>query len=198
MDNMQKYATCMEEIKLRQRSIRDIVVGNNSTSFEMTNIEFVCLQFRKILELIALATLAANREQYGIAYRKFYEHWKAKRILNDLKKINPNFYPVPTKQIVVNGKVVETVAIKDGFLTKSDFEKIYNDCSQMLHSKNPYNKKEINIEELKKKFMVWDNKIITLLNHHQVQLLNSNKQLWVIMNGNTDGRVHVTEMQKIS
>lgn len=197
MEDIQKYISCMEEIKLRQLAIKDIVEKKRSTTFEMTNIEFICLQFRKILELIAMASLTANKEQYEAAYRKFYKHWKAKQILNYIEEINPNFYPVPTQQVVENGKVTQTVPITEGFLTKDDFEKAYNDCSEVLHSKNPYNRKTINIEKLKESFGEWDYKIITLLNHHQIQLIDSKKQLWVLMQAESDGKVHAFEFEKI-
>lgn len=196
--DVEKYIACMEEIKLRQKAIAEIMLKNYTTPFEMTNVEFICLQFRKILELIALGSLSANKEQYEKAYKKFYNHWKAKQILNDIGKINHNFYPVPTKQIVVDGTPVETVPISHGYLTKDDFVKIYNDCSEMLHSKNPYNKKLTDLEVLKGKFSEWNSKITTLLNHHQLQLYKSDFQLWVMMNANSDNRVHATIMMKIS
>lgn len=58
----------------------------------------------------------------------------------------------------------------------------------MLHSKNPYNRQKTNLEELKGKFNVWNSKIITLLNHHQVQLYNEDYQLWVIMTSKDMGK----------
>lgn len=193
-----KYATCMEEIKLRQKAITNISDNMNTTTYEMTNIEFVCLQFRKILELIAMASLVANKDQYERVYAKFFRHWKAKQILKDIKGINPNFYPVPTKQVIVDGKVVETINITDGYLTMEDFDNVYNECSEMLHSKNPYNKKTPDLEKLKEKFVDWNSKIITLLSHHQVQLYQSDLQLWVLMQAKEDGRVHVATMKKIT
>lgn len=197
LDDMNKYAACMEEIKNRQRAIADILNGDRTTSFEMTNIEFVCLQFRKILELIAMASLAANSEEYKKTYKKFYEHWKAKRILNDIEKINPHFYPVPTRQVIENGVVVKVENINEGFLTKDDFENVYSECSGLLHSENPYSKKKVNLEELKQKFFVWDSKIIQLLNHHQIQLLDNDYQLWVVMQVKDSDKVQVVQMQRL-
>lgn len=43
-----------------------------------------------------MASLVANKEQNEILFRKFFKHQKAKRILNDIEKINPELYPVPT------------------------------------------------------------------------------------------------------
>ena len=55
------YVGCMEEIKKRQLAIDNNLDGVRSTSFKYTNVEFVALQFRKIFELIVLASLASNR-----------------------------------------------------------------------------------------------------------------------------------------
>lgn len=113
-DELSKYANCMEEIKLRTFSIKLIMEKEKTTGFLYTDIEFICLQFRKILELISLANLSANKEQYAKQYIKFKTHWNAKKILEDIKKINPNFYPKPTEQIIdqKTGKVKEIKDIK--------------------------------------------------------------------------------------
>lgn len=192
-----KYLQCMEEIKLRQIAITEILKKEKSTSFKMTNIEFICLQFRKILELIAMASLAANKEQYENVYNKFYKHWNAKRILKDIKGINPHFYPVPTKQKVKDGVVIATEDVKDGYLTQDDFADVYNDCSEMIHAKNPYDRKTIDYEKLGQKFVEWNSKICTLLEHHQVQLYQSDLQLWVGMKSESDGKAFYAVMQKI-
>jgi hypothetical protein len=53
------YVRCMEEVKRRLHAIDEILVGSKTTSYKYTNVEFVALQFRKIFELIILATLAS-------------------------------------------------------------------------------------------------------------------------------------------
>jgi hypothetical protein len=55
------YVKCMEEIKRRQFAIDEILGGNKATSFKYTNIEFIALQFRKIFELIILASFCRER-----------------------------------------------------------------------------------------------------------------------------------------
>lgn len=197
LKDVQKYINCMEEIKLRQKGITLVLEGEYTTPYPMTNVEFLCLQFRKILELIAMASLSANKESYEHVYKKFFKHWNAKKILDSIQKINPNFYPVPGKQIIENNKVVEVVPITTDYLSKEIFIEVYNECSEMLHSKNPYNSKQLSIESLKPKFLMWNSMIIRLLNHHQLQLINSDYQLWVLMNGENDQRVHATIFKKI-
>lgn len=189
-DILNRYAGCMEQIKLRMNSILSIINKKVSTGYKYTDTEFVCLQFRKILELIALANLVSNKEQYAIMNKNFANHYHAKHILRDIEKINPNFYPIPTKQIVdeKTKKVKETINIEEGYLTKDEFVEIYDECSQLMHAENPFAEPK-NLELLRSKFHSWYNKILILLNHHQLQLIDINLQIWVIMNSKDSGRV---------
>jgi len=40
-------------------------------------------------------------------------------------------------------------------------------------------------------------KIMTLLDHHEMQLAHLDFQLWTLMNAKIDGKVHVTLFQKV-
>jgi hypothetical protein len=188
----------MEEIKRRTHAITTIINKKYSTAYPATNIEFICLQLRKILELIALASIAANKEEYAKQYKKFADHWNAKRILQDIEKINPMFYPIPGKQIIdeSTGKVVEVKKIENGYLTKEEFPEVYDKCSQLIHSSNPYGT-QVNLEEYDTLVTEWNDKIIKLLNHHQIQLIDSQLQLWVLMQSKDDGKVHAFTFQRV-
>ena len=48
--------------------------------------------------------LVANKESYAEQNDKFVKHYHTKRILNDLERINPDFYPVPTKRVTHENK----------------------------------------------------------------------------------------------
>ncbi|MCV6622267.1 MAG: hypothetical protein OIF51_11030, partial [Cellvibrionaceae bacterium] len=137
---LNKYAECMEEIKKRTEVIRAFLDGRCSALYKQTTAESICLQVRKILELIALASLVANKEEYAKSRAKFAKDWHAKRILQSIEQINPNFYPTPSTQVLdnVTGKVVEVKPIKTGFLTRKDFENIYDRCGGLLHAQNPF------------------------------------------------------------
>ena len=52
--NLEKYCTLMNEVKKRIHAITDMAKGHTSTLYQSTNIEFMCLQIRKILELISM------------------------------------------------------------------------------------------------------------------------------------------------
>lgn len=123
-----EYAECMEEIKKRIEVIRAFLDGRCNALYKQTTAEPICLQVRKKLELIALVSLVANKEEYGKNRANFTKDRHAKRILQSVEEINPNFYPFPNAQFLdkVTGKVVEVKAIKTGFLTRKDFENIYD------------------------------------------------------------------------
>jgi len=197
-DDIAKYCDCMEEIKRRIHAINTILSKKYTTAFPATNVEFLCLQIRKILELIALASIAANKKEYATQHKKFADQWNAKRILNDMEKINPSFYPVPGTQVIdeKTGKVIEVKNLENGYLTKEEFVEVYNKCSEVIHSSNPYGT-QIDYSEYEKIIPEWKQKIITLLNHHQIQLFDSSLQLWILIQSKDDGRVHAFTFQKV-
>jgi len=195
---LNKYAECMEEIKKRMKVVRAFTDGSANAIYKQTTAESTCLQIRKILELIALSSLVANKEAYAKSRKKFATDWHAKRILSDINTINPDFYPVPTRQILDSSgkKVIEVKKIESGFLTKNGFEKIYDRCGGLLHASNPFSKSK-DIDNFLKLVPKWMDKIKNLLNHHQVQLIQSDLQLWVLMQAEKDGKVHVTLFQRL-
>ncbi len=197
-DILNKYVACMEQVKLRQTTISFVLTKQRSTGYKYTDTEFVCLQFRKILELIALANLVSNKEEYARKHTNFANHYHSKHILRDIEKLNPEFYPIPTKQIVdeKTGKVLEVKKIEGGFLTKDEFVSIYDECSELMHAENPFATQK-DIEKLYSKFESWLNKIVKLLNHHQLQLIDNEMQIWVLMQAKKDGKVHASLLQRM-
>jgi hypothetical protein len=199
-EDSSRYVQCMEEIKNRLTAAWAIF-GNktHSTPFRATNVEFACLQIRKILELIALASLSANKEEYSKQHANFFKHWKAKAILEAVEKVNPDFYPIPIREpgdSDPNGKVREFKMRTEGFLPKDDFSTIYDICSQTLHASNPYGAK-IDYAYLEREIPGWLEKIKALLNDHMVLLINKKESLMVIMRNKEDGKARGTIMKKI-
>lgn len=196
-----KYCDCMEEIKKRIDVISFFLKDESKhiTQHPITDIEFLCLQFRKILELIAFSSLTAHRHEYEEARKSFDRDWKADKILESVKKLNPDFYPMPRKQIInnVTGKVEKLEEITDSYLTEDKFIEVMKTCVDFLHAKNPYRETYADLLKLRKKMCVWRKEIITLLNHHIVQLPDQDFQLWVLMESKDDKKVHAYEFQKI-
>ncbi len=193
------YADCMEEIKRRTEVISGFLVGKCSAMYVQTTAESVSLQIRKTLELIALASMAANKSEYAKHRKHFHKDWNAKRILETLKKANPRFYPTPNRQVVdrESGRVLSLENITSGFLTQDDFIILFDTCSEILHAENPFSKTQ-NPEAFLASVPAWIEKTRLLLNHHTIQLIDDDKQLWVLMKADSDGKVHVYEFERVS
>lgn len=99
MENMErKYIAQMDEIKRRVESIEKIVEVSAGQLFLPVVTESIYLQFRKILELIAMSSLVANREameEMGRSLGKLGSRWNGHEILRLVEAINPDFYPAP-------------------------------------------------------------------------------------------------------
>lgn len=85
----------MNEVKKRTVAITNMLRGLTTTSYKATNIEFMCLQIRKILELISMGSLVLNKEEFEAIGQKYAQYWNARLILQDIERLNPDFYPIP-------------------------------------------------------------------------------------------------------
>lgn len=189
MKKLDLYADCMEEIKKRTEVITEHLNGAYSEKYLITETEFLCVQLRKILENIALASLVANKEKYSSARKNFASDWNAKFILADLEKANPEFYPKPTEQIRKPDGTFSLIDIAKGFLTKDEFIHLYNKCGELLHAENPYGNKK-NFEIFYSQIGNWLKKIITLLNHHVITL-SDETIIIALMQSDHDGKPQV-------
>lgn len=130
--------------------------------------------------------------------KRLTKAYNADQIMKALERLHPGFYPVPGRQIRdQHGKVVEVAAVGEAYLTKRDLHNLYGECGDFLHRGN--------IEQFIKGRSLptfqqldrWTTKITVLLNHHQIQLLDRRRQLWVIMQSDTDGRVRAFEFLQV-
>ena len=170
--DIEKYAEAMKEIKLRTEVITLFLSGQREARYIPTTLETIGLQFRKVFELIAFASLAANRDQYSRAYSDFSKHWEAAKLLKNLRKVNPNFYPKPVTEAPADRPgVVHSLKDRDqDYLTQSDFIEAHGRCGSLMHAANPFSK-SIDYAFYQGSFPVWMTKIINLLNNHKVHLV---------------------------
>lgn len=183
------YCDCLEGIKWRISAI-DSILSGKTLGNKMIDEEFIALQLRKSLEMIAFSSLAANKNVYEKQYKDFMNHWNAKFLMRDLEKVNPGFYPKPIKSVSVNEETkIKHVEIHDkGFLTKDDFVELYELCGGILHSRNPFksnNSRKDFISNMSK----WVHQIKFLLKEHVVSFIDSDKHWIVVMNDPPDGTV---------
>lgn len=194
--DIKKYQDCLVEIKLRIDVIKNHINGKSMEEYLIIEVEFVCLQFRKVLELIALSSLVANKNEYSEQHKKFATHYHAKLILQDLERINPKFYPAAAQKQQVGESMgrnfFNLMPIENGYLTKDEFVKIYETCGGILHAENPYGHKR-DLKKLHEEFIVWINKIILLLNHHVMTLADGKTIIIGYMNDKRTGAPNVIE-----
>ena len=184
------YAQHMQEIKHRLEVIDFFLQMNGNALYVQSTVESVCLQFRKVLELIAFASMIANKKAYSSVYDDFSKHHKADLLLKDLRRVNPNFYPIPiqTKSKIVDG-IHSSELVVEAYLTQDDFVYVFKKCSALLHVPNPFGGR-VGLPFYQKSFPDWRIKIMRLLNSHQVHFVDDDN-MWVInMQEEGDSYVH--------
>jgi hypothetical protein len=186
----------MEELKLRCDLIESITSGEITVADrEDFSGELACLNLRKVLELLAFASLTANREKYAEAHAKFAQHWKAKLLLTNLAKLHPDFFPKPIAFGEPHSDGTKNlVDVKEPCLTRDDFEFLYDQASQVLHTQNPHGD-AVRVVDFRLSLSEWVQRIKTLLSVHYMRLVDS-ESLWVVMMRHPeDGRVHVYQAE---
>jgi len=183
MKDVDRYRSGLMEIKRRMRVIDQIGKGELNIIYPATSVETAALQFRKVVELIAFSSLIAHKELYSETYEKFATHWNARLILQDLERINPNFYPEPILQVPSKreGIMHDLVERPNDYLTKAQLISLYEECGGLMHAENPYGKK-IDYDAFAAKTKNWRNRIVNLLNTHVVRLVDEN-QFWLFQMG---------------
>lgn len=190
------YQECLYEIKRRIDVIADHLNNVTTEKYLVIEVETVCLQFRKILEKIALMSLVANKKLYAEQHEKFAKHYHAEKIMNDLERINPNFYPIPIKRVKRDGGIDELVDVESGYLTREEFVKVYEKSGGMMHAQNPFSS-EKPIIEIRENFSNWLTKIYILLNHHKISLVGGDKILVAIMERTDNGKPQAVLLGKV-
>ena len=194
----QKYMQCMEEIKKRMRVIEAFLAGECSAMYVQTTAESVALQLRKTLELIAFASLVANSTEYRKRRASFHRDWQAKRILEELAKVNPRFYPEPSDQVEHGDGSFTTRPIPSGFLTKDEHIALYDQCSDLLHATNPFASASRDVGHfMTEQVPLSVKRIRVLLNHHHMFPLDRDRMFIVVMRRKTDGNVGMYEFQRL-
>lgn len=192
------YLGLMNEVKKRTFAITSTLKKSHTTAYQATNIEFMCLQTRKILELISLGSLVANKKEFESEKIKYQKYWHAERILNDIERLNPNFYPKPIIEKISSDPKAkrELIDKTEGFLTRKDFIKVYEKCGKIMHADNPFGSK-VNFNFYENQIGQWHDKIIGLLNCHIIKLKENNKLYIIHMQEDRDNFVHGYDFERM-
>ena len=186
------YIAVMEEIKRRMDVVCALYAQRISVMYRATHVESMVLQVRMITELVALASLAANKSIFEQNRTKFEDYWRPKEILKDVESLNPNFYPRPIVEVPLKNSRAknELVEMKTGFMKRDELIQVHRECGKRLHAQNPFGK-AVDYDYYEKMIPKWMERIRKLLNCHQIKLLNGNRFYLVHMKEERDNHVHM-------
>jgi len=183
------YCNLMEEIKTRVALIRSIIHGQ-SLGREDFDGEMVSLQLRKCLEIIAFSSLIVNERVYSKAYSDFTTHWRAKKIVEKIEKLNPDFFPKPIFLASQDENGVKHFDyVKDGFLTLEELINLYDKTSKVIHTWNPY-RTDPRIVNFGRNIEEWVQRLQRLLDLHLMRGVGLH-EFWVVEMVAKDSKVHV-------
>jgi len=180
MSEIQRYVQIMQNIKVRSETIQKLIHKNITTSNTQLDIEFICLQFRNILEDIALASLSPNKKVYIENQVNIQHVTNIRSLFHNLETINKNFYPIPMTEHppIREGDKAHFKRLEFGYLTKDEYRRVYKRCGALLHTNNPFTPKP-DFEKLISEFTEWRVLITRLLEKH-LTILIDNKTIWLV------------------
>jgi len=184
--DVQKYLDLMSEIKQRTSVIDAFLSGLSNAIFKATTIESTYLQYRKILELIALGSLVAQKDIFSRAYKNFAQYWNAELLIKDMERLNPLFFPEPINQVPSKrpGVMMDLQPRTEDFLTRDDLVKLYKKCGAIMHAGNPYGS-TVDYGYYEKMAGYWRDRIVNLLSAHRIRLIGD-QNLYLIQMGAPD------------
>lgn len=191
--NVQLYCDLMMEIRYRASAVANLQRPDAERIPDFVRVESLVLQVRKIMELVALGSLVFNESAYKNAYQSFEKHSHADRILRDLERVNPHFYPRPAKQSKseiegVDHHLAIADETDDSYMRKRDFSKVYEKCGGLLHAQNPFGSRR-DYAYYETNIVVWMKKIEKLLNIHVVRLIDD-ENFYLVQMKAQDGNPH--------
>jgi len=193
IDRARFYCATLDEVRARLDVVAAVCGGVTTLGNVQFDYELVAINLRKSLEHIAFGSLTANRSAYEAAHKDIGKIWRAKQLLERLEKIHKEFYPRPVKPpLITQQQGARHLHFEDkteGFLTRSDFVDLYDVCSQVIHSRNPFSGNS-SITFLRPA-LEWRQLIRQLLEFHQFRLAGF-PQIWIGELQGPDGKSHVS------
>ena len=215
-ETREMYVALMQEIKYRANVIELFGANPGLGIYRRARVEFISLQLRMILENIAMACLVANGDLLGKVPRDLVKEYRPIQILKRIESINPICYPQPIElwegsrefeaglESLAGGQYRGEIKDRDGgdWLTREDISKVYGRLGQILHAKNPLAGK-LDLDYFEGETPRWYNKIVNLVTHHKVTILNDQTMYIVVVghkNNESDvdpgAKVQMTEWQR--
>lgn len=141
----ERYHAAMVEVKQRLRAInRTLGAKKPRTLTDQTDNEFMWLQVRKVVELVAFAGISSDEARYAALRAEakdnpdYTRDWKVGDILRRLAKITPHFLPIPIGSVQVLSEGQWHLDAGKEKQTLERFVEIYERAGEYLHVPNPF------------------------------------------------------------
>ena len=195
----------MEEIRRRTDVAKKIISLNRSskslTGDEETDIDLMYLQLRKVTELVMYACVVARKTAGDKLNRILNKGYEIGKIKKELEKLNVNYFPVPKydKESPPDGvrSIGDLKEIGTPYASSVDLLQTYGKAGNYLHAQ-----RDSKYGNAKARNRLFDkaaedfNNIVSLLNHHWIQV-SSTTFFAVVMHGIEDGKVQVSLMERV-
>jgi hypothetical protein len=189
------YANLMDEVKVRIDCIDRAVHGQTGFPGPIVR-EFCYTQLRLLCELIALSCLVAHGDIAATYAKRLGKEWSADKIIDQLTKLHPHFYPQPMRQTPQNINGVEgwgMEAVTPVPFSKDNLLELYGKCHRHLHRGNV--NKLLNSEtpiEIHTNFpeiINWAQKITDLLSLHVIVIDQDKLMFCMLRNAENNNKV---------
>ena len=190
LSDAQLYCNLMADVRGRLDVLRDVIAKTVALPNDLARLEFSALLLRKSMEQVAIGSLISNRDAYCAAFDEFQRVYHARKILRDIERVNPHFYPMPVVQEgkPEPGRPMHYRLVDDGFLTRDEFVKAYDKCAALLHAANPHGSTP-SYAYFDRQIPLWADKLTRLLDLHVLRLVGAEIGYLIHMQ-ESDGRVH--------
>jgi len=177
----------MEQIKARINAALEFL----QPPYVYQSVEAGLLQLRLALETLVLSSLVSNRKAVQSVAAAFTRK-KHDEAFHLAKQLNPAFWPVPCEQVMgENGGLTQMRPVTSGYLTQEEYLPTWGRLSAWLHATNPFQEMPEPAEGAAYGMDV-ARKLIVLLDHHYLSLLERGESMVCMMNESSSGRVFVT------
>lgn len=141
----ERYHAAMVEVKQRLRAVSSTLGAKKpGTLTDETDNEFMWLQLRKVVELVAFAGISSDEARYAALRAEakdnpdYTRDWKVGDILRRLAKITPHFLPIPIGSVQVLSEGQWHFDAGKEKQTLERFVEIYERAGEYLHVPNPF------------------------------------------------------------
>ena len=160
------------------------------------NLEMAALQLRKVYELIAFASIAANKSKYADFRAKYEKSWNLAEILKVIERFNPKFLPVRFEDATAtnNTEMLRIVSVEDMKYTRENLSSLHGALATILHAHNPY-KPHVDYPKWFSSIAKQRDDAIKILSCHTAEIVPDKLFYRVVMNGIPTGEIQVAVME---